>query len=63
MVNRAHGLKTTETLLGIETCSLTLKGSDTVGLKTTETLLGIETIRSVMSMSTCAIVSKLLKPF
>ena len=37
------GLKTTETLLGIETTSLNLGKMNLKSLKTTETLLGIET--------------------
>ena len=39
----AIGLKTTETLLGIETYKHTLLLRRDKGLKTTETLLGIET--------------------
>ena len=41
---RACGLKTTETLLGIETLNLTFQNVEPYCLKTTETLLGIETM-------------------
>ena len=37
------GLKTTETLLGIETSTPRLSSFTPISLKTTETLLGIET--------------------
>ena len=39
----ATGLKTTETLLGIETDDIEVDDDITTRLKTTETLLGIET--------------------
>ena len=55
-------LKTTETLLGIETPSLMAVGCGAIGLKTTETLLGIETgYREIIRLPIQ--VSKLLKPF
>ena len=45
-----EGLKTTETLLGIETIPLIRNEHSTICLKTTETLLGIETFLSLRMM-------------
>ena len=56
-------LKTTETLLGIETIILLVSFFSTFGLKTTETLLGIETWVHQTDAHGLATVSKLLKPF
>ena len=55
-------LKTTETLLGIETSQLMVTVGKLVSLKTTETLLGIETINNIETGDLLS-VSKLLKPF
>ena len=58
-------LKTTETLLGIETSSEVFisQASGFFSLKTTETLLGIETSLRSCKIGYCDSVSKLLKPF
>ena len=55
-------LKTTETLLGIETSYLYALSSQNCSLKTTETLLGIET-KFLPRTGLTDVVSKLLKPF
>ena len=56
------GLKTTETLLGIETKACVVAATWSLGLKTTETLLGIETLLW-QKRKYSWVVSKLLKPF
>ena len=47
----SYGLKTTETLLGIESQWAYLTSKSVLGLKTTETLLGIETLKCNLSFS------------
>ena len=59
----AARLKTTETLLGIETTYSSYKLYTVSSLKTTETLLGIETEKPAPIHFFSIEVSKLLKPF
>ena len=56
-------LKTTETLLGIETYLLGLIALLIYSLKTTETLLGIETVKSEAGLLTSKVSQNYWNPF